>query len=418
MRTKMSDDAAPRIIVIVGAGQAGGEVATALRQQKFAGRILLIGDEPQPPYKRPPLSKAFLAGAMTREQLYVVPSATLERVGIEFIGGVQVTQIDRSGRMVHLADGRSFGYDKLVIATGGRARRINVPGSEKPNIFTLRTIADVVNIRRRFLPGNRLVVIGGGFIGLEIAAVAIKLGLDVAVLESQPRVLARVTAPEVSTFFEDLHRRHSVNIRVNATARAFIGDPEATHVVLDDGTTIAADLIVVGVGLIPNVELAEDSGLRVDNGIFVDEFARTSDPDILAVGDCTNHPSEFAGGRLRLESVQNAVEQGRHAASTLMGAPKPYQTVPWFWSDQYDIKFQMVGLIDGYEALVLRGDANDCSFSAFFLRSGRVVAVHSINRPQDFLIGKKLVAAHARVPADQLADETIALMASSRIQVP
>jgi 3-phenylpropionate/trans-cinnamate dioxygenase ferredoxin reductase subunit len=412
----MSDDPAPPTIVIVGAGQAGGEVATALRQQKFAGRILLIGDEPQPPYKRPPLSKAFLAGGIPREQLYVVPPATLERAGIEFIGGVEVTQINRAGRMVQLADGRTFAYDKLVIATGGRARRINVPGSEKPNIVTLRTIADVANIRRRFQPGNRLVIIGGGFIGLEIAAVAIKLGLDVAVLESQPRVLARVTAPEISTFFEDLHRSFGVTIRVNATAQSFIGDPEATHIVLDDGTTLAADLFVVGIGLIPNVELAENAGLEVDNGIVVDEFARTSDPDILAAGDCTNHPSEFAGRRLRLESVQNAVEQGRYAAASLVGAPKPYQTIPWFWSDQYDIKFQMVGLIEGYDQLVLRGNPHDRSFTAFYLRERRIIAVHSVNRPQDFLIGKKIVALQVHISPEKLADEKFPLMETVNTQ--
>jgi 3-phenylpropionate/trans-cinnamate dioxygenase ferredoxin reductase subunit len=407
----MNDDPAPQTIVIIGAGQAGGEVATTLRQQKFAGRILLIGDEPQPPYKRPPLSKAFLAGATPREQLYVVPPAILERAEIEFVGGARVTQIDRVGRVVHSADGRTFGYDKLVIATGGRAKRLNAPGSEKPNIFTLRTIADVVSIRRRFLPGNRLVVIGGGFIGLEIAAVAIKLGLEVTVLESQPRVLARVTAPQLSGFFEDLHRSYGVKIRVNATAQSFIGDPEAAHIILDDGTTIAADLVVVGVGLIPNVELAEDAGLHVDNGIVVDEFARTSDPNILAAGDCTNHPSKFAGRLLRLESVQNAVEQGRHAAVTLIGTPKPYETIPWFWSDQYDIKFQMTGLIDGCDQLVLRGNSNERSFSAFYLRAGRIIAVHSVNRPQDFLIGKRLVASHINVPTEQLANETIPLIA-------
>jgi 3-phenylpropionate/trans-cinnamate dioxygenase ferredoxin reductase subunit len=397
-------------IVIVGAGQAGGEIATALRQQKFEGRIVLIGEEPHLPYKRPPLSKGFLNGSIKLEQLYVVPPATLQKADIELISGTRVTRIDRAAKRVELADGRSIAYDRLALATGGRARPLPLPGANRRNVFPLRTIADVELIRQHAQPGKRAVIVGGGFIGLEVAAVLVKLGLKVTVLEGLPRVLARVTVPEVSAFFERVHREAGVDLRTGVKIEAFVGEPDVTHVQLGDGSRIEADFVVIGIGLIANVELAQEAGLAVDNGIVVDEFARTSDPDIVAAGDCTSHPSNFAGRRLRLESVQNAMEQARHAAGTLVGNLRPYQTVPWFWSDQYDCKLQMVGLSTGFDQMVIRGDpASSRSFAVFYLREGRAIAADAVSRPQDFMFAKKLVATQQLVPAEQLADESVPL---------
>jgi 3-phenylpropionate/trans-cinnamate dioxygenase ferredoxin reductase component len=396
-------------IVIVGAGQAGGETAIQLRKLGYAGRILILGDEPHIPYKRPPLSKAYLAGAVGTDSLHLMSRANLDKIGVEFRGEARVTRIDRGQRRLDLADGSAVAYDRLVLATGGRARELNLPGAHRPNVFPLRTIADVDRIRARCAAGKRVVVIGGGFIGLEVAAICVKLALKVTVLEGLPRVLARVTVPQVSQFFEQVHREAGVDLRTGAQVTALEGEPEVRHVDLDDGSRIDADLVIVGVGIVPNVELAADAGLAVDNGIVVDECTRTSDPLICAAGDCTNHPNEFLGRRVRLESVQNAMEQARAAAATLAGQPEPYRAVPWFWSDQYDLKLQMVGLSAGHDEVVLRGDPSRRSFAAFYLRGGQLIAADAVNRPAEFMFAKKLVAARVPLTAATLADEGVAL---------
>lgn len=396
--------------VIVGAGQAGGEIAFELRRAGFTGRVQLIGDEAHIPYKRPPLSKTYFAGSTTLESLYVMPHAALDKAHIEFLGGTRVERIDRVAKAVLLGDGRALPYDRLALATGGRARPLNLPGAGRPNVFLLRTIGDVDAIRPLCAPGKRAVIIGGGFIGLETAAVAVKLGLKVTVLEGLPRVLARVTVPEVSSFFERVHREAGVDLRTGVAVTAFEGEPDVTHVLLDDGTRIETDLVIAGIGLLPNTELAADAGLSVDNGIVVDELTRTSDPDIVAAGDCTNHPNTFLGRRVRLESVQNAMEQARAAAHALLDRPEPYRAVPWFWSDQYDLKLQMVGLSAGFDEFVLRGDpATQRAFAAFYLKDGHLIAADTVSRPQDFMFAKKLVAARAPLSAAQLADESVSL---------
>jgi len=405
----MSELSAASTVVIVGAGQAGGESAAELRKLGYTGRILILGEEPQPPYKRPPLSKAYLAGTVQESGLYTMQPAQMEKVNIEFRGNARVAHIDRTAKTLHLADGTTQTYDKLVLATGGRARPLTVPGADAANVFPLRTIADVNDIRARCEPGKRMVIVGGGFIGLEVAAVAIKLGLKVTVLEGLPRVLARVTVPEVSSFFERAHREAGVDLRTGAQLAGFEGSP-VTAVKLADGSTVEADFVVVGIGLIANTELAQEAGLVVDNGIVVNEYAQTSDPDIVAAGDCTNHPNEFLGRRVRLESVQNAMEQGRAAARTLFGKLEPYRMVPWFWSDQYDLKLQMVGLSGTHDQLVLRGDpTTQRNFAAFYLKEGRLIAADTVSRPQDFMFAKKLVAEGAVVDPALLADESVAL---------
>lgn len=407
----MSESAATQTIVIIGAGQAGGETASELRKQGFAGRIVLVGDEPHVPYRRPPLSKAYLNGSATQESLYILPPAGLEKARIEFIGGVRAERIDRAAKQLHLADGRALHYDKLVLATGGRARTLSLPGADRPNVFPLRSIADVQALRGHCLEGKSAVIIGGGFIGLEVAAVAVKLGMKVTVLEGLPRVLARVTVPEVSAFFERIHREAGVDLRTGVQIAALEGEAAVTQVVQADGSRIAADFVLAGIGQLPNVELAQQAGLVVDNGIVVDEYSRTADPDIYAAGDCANHPNAFYGCRLRLESVQNAMEQGRVVAAALLGKPQVYNVVPWFWSDQYDLKLQMVGLSAGFDRMIVRGDFNSRAFAAFYLKDGRMIAADTVGRPQDFMFAKKLVAARAVVDTQQLADEAVPLKA-------
>jgi 3-phenylpropionate/trans-cinnamate dioxygenase ferredoxin reductase component len=403
----MSELNADSTVVIVGAGQAGGEAAAELRRQGFAGRVIILGEEPQPPYKRPPLSKAYLSGAVTEESLYVMQPAQLTKVNIEFRGNSKVARIDRKNKQLELADGSTQAYDKLVLATGGRARPLPLPGADASNVFLLRTIEDVQKIKALCEPGKRVTIVGGGFIGLEGAAVLVKMGLKVTLLEGLPRVLARVTVPEVSAFFERMHREAGVDLRTGAQLAGFEGTP-VNAVTLADGTRIETDLVVIGIGLIANTELAEAAGLKIDNGIVVDEFARTDDPDIYAAGDCTSHPSAFLGRKVRLESVQNAMEQGRAAARNLLGKHEPYRTVPWFWSDQYDLKLQMVGISGAHDQMVLRGDpATARNFAVFYLKDGKLIAADTVSRPQEFMFAKKLVAEGAIVDPAKLADESV-----------
>lgn len=395
--------------VIVGAGQAGSDLTTALRQMGYTGRIVLIGDEQAPPYRRPPLSKAYLAGDIGEEALYLKPAATYTKQNVELRTGVRVASIDRQAHTVTLADGESIKYDKLALTTGGHARRLPLPGAEKPNVHYVRTLADIQRLKEQFLPGNRLVIIGGGYIGLEAAAVGIKKDLKVTLVEALPRLLARVTGPELSQYYDGVHRRHGVDIRLGAGVQALEGDQIVDTVILQDGTRIPADLLIVGIGLIPNTELAEHAGLEVDNGVIVDLYAQTSDPDIVAAGDCTNHENGFLGRRLRLESVPNASEQARVAAASICGQKVPHVGVPWFWSDQYDLKLQMVGLSQGYDKVVIRGSMEADNFSAFYLKDGVVISVDTVNRPQDFMVGKKMVAAKLKIDPAVLADESVVL---------
>lgn len=407
-------DAATSSAIIIGAGHAGGELAIALRNEGWTGRILLIGEEAHLPYHRPPLSKAYLAGSVEKSSLSIRPQAAYDRASVEFIGGVRVSAIDRAGKTLQLADGRTLAYDKLAIATGGRPRPLAVPQAAAAercrNFHYLRTLDDVELIRAQFAPGKRLVIVGGGYIGLEVAAAAVQQGLQVTVLEALPRVLQRVTAAELSAYYERKHREAGVEIRTNVQVTDLEITADAVSALLcADGSRVEAELVVVGIGLLANTELAAEAGLQVDNGILVDQHAQTSDPDIYAAGDCTNHPNALLGRRLRLESVPNALEQSRVAAAGMAGKLKTYASVPWFWSDQYELKLKMVGLSEGYEQLVLRGEPASDSFSALYLKDGRVLAADTVNRPQDFLAAKRLVAEQIAVTAAQLADDSAPL---------
>ena len=398
-------------VAIIGGGQAGGEAATLLRQNRFEGRIVLIGEETCLPYMRPPLSKAFLACEIGRDALIYKDAIAYEKAQVEMRLGERVEEIDRLAKRLVLNDGATFGYDKLIIATGGRARPLPVPGAEAGNILTLRTIADVELLQPLMLSGRHLVIVGGGYVGLEVAAVAVKRGLAVTVLEAAPRVLARVTAPALSDFYERIHREAGVDIRTGETVSGFSAeDGRVTRVHCANGVSFPADFVLIGIGLVPNIELAEKAGLNVDDGIVVDEASRSSDPDIYAIGDCAMHAHHgFLHQKIRLESVPNALEQARTAAASITGRPIPAATAPWFWSDQFDLKLQMVGLSDGYDELVIRGGMETSSFIAFYLKDGRIIAADSVNRLGDFMAAKKLVGDRMEIAPARLADESAPL---------
>lgn len=400
-------------IVIIGGGQAGGEAATLLRQNRFEGRITLIGEEDSLPYMRPPLSKAFLAREITKDALIYKAAVAYEKAGVEMRLGERVEAIDRNSKTLSLSGGETFAYDKLVIATGGRARKLPVPGASLRNVLYLRTLADVELLQPHMRAGRRVVIVGGGYVGLEVAAVAVKRGLAVTILESAPRVLARVTAPALSEFYERVHREAGVDIRTGETVSGFAaaGEEGAVGVVeCANGQSFAADFVVIGIGLVPSTELAEKAGLKVDDGIVVDEASRSSDPDIYAIGDCAMHAHHgFLRRKIRLESVPNALEQARAAAASITGRPIPEATAPWFWSDQYDFKLQMVGLSDGCDELVIRGKTESSSFIAFYLKEGVVIAADAVNRPGDFMAAKRLVGERMEIAPTRLADDSLPL---------
>ncbi|MFI4868067.1 MAG: NAD(P)/FAD-dependent oxidoreductase [Steroidobacterales bacterium] len=395
-------------ILIVGAGQAGVQIAESLRQEGFGEQLLLIGDESHPPYQRPPLSKKWLIepGAMTA--LWLRGAESLVRRRIELKLDTHVAAIDRAASQLLLANGERLGYGKLALATGSRARTLPVPGASLGGVLSLRSIADsaaiAAAIRRCAAEARPVVVIGGGFIGLEVAAAASKLGASVTVLEGLPRLMSRVTAPIVSEAFERVHRAHGVELVFGAQVTELVGSDGRVEAVRSaDGREYAAGCVVVGIGVEPDDRLAAAAGLACERGIVVDDCSRTSDAAIAAAGDCTAR--RLADGRmLRLESVQGAVEQAKSAAAALMGRERPFRAAPWFWSDQFDIKLQMVGLSHGYDQVVTRGDLIKPAFSAFYFRAGRLIAVDSLNRIQDHMQAKRLLDHDLSPTPEQVAD--------------
>jgi len=392
-------------IVIVGAGQAGVQAVASLRAEGYSGAITMIGDEPFAPYQRPPLSKAYLMGTFERDRLFLKPEAFYREAACELILGAAVRAIDRAAKTVVLSDGRSLAYNKLLLATGTRARTINCAGADLDGIHYLRSIADVDRLRPALEKGKRLAIVGGGYIGLEVAAVAAKHGLDVTVFEALERVMARAVSKPVSDFFEQVHRAAGLKLLLNTGVEAFEG---ASHLqtVRAGGKSYPADLALIGIGVIPNMELASESGLACEDGIVVDQNCATADPAIFAAGDCTWHVGR-EGTPLRLESVQNAIDQAKHAALAMAGKPRPYREVPWFWSDQYDLKLQIAGLARQGDEIVVRGDPAARKFAAFHLRDGAVAAVEAVNAAPEYLVGRKLIADGARVPPERLADTSI-----------
>ena len=393
-------------IVIIGAGQSGAQAVATLRAEGYTGALTMIGDESHAPYQRPPLSKAYLMGTMERERLFLKPDAFYRDAQCEMILGVGATRIDRATKTVHLADGRVLAYDKLLLATGSRVRKIRCPGADLRGIHYLRGIDDVDALRASFQPGKKLAIVGGGYIGLEVAAVAAKRGIDVTVFEAMDRLMARAVSAPISDFYDKVHRAAGVKVLLNTGVEAFEGDG-ALAAIRAEGTSYPADVALVGIGIIPNIELAKEAGLGCDDGIVVNEKSDvTGDPAVFAAGDCTRHVGR-EGTALRLECVQNAIDQAKHAALGMLGKPSTYREVPWFWSDQYDLKLQIAGLARPSDRLVVRGNPEARKFAIFHLRDGAIAAVEAVNAAPEYLVGKKLIADGTKVAPDRLADTSI-----------
>ena len=398
--------------VIIGAGHAAGQAAVSLRNEGFEGRIVMVGDEPYIPYQRPPLSKQFLKGEIGLDRVYFKPADYYEKNNVELMLNTRVEQIDRANKVLTLSDGQTLGYDKVLLATGGRVRKLAIPGHDLDGVAYLRGIDDVDAIRPYMKPGAKLCVVGGGYIGLEVAAVARKLGMDVTVLEAESRLLSRVVGPEMSEFFQDIHEQEGVKILCDHAVSSFEGDGSGggalKKVVCSNGAEMAADLAIVGIGILPNQEIAQEADLAVDNGILVNEFCQTEDTDVFAAGDCTQHPNALLDRSLRLESVHNALEQAKTAAMAMCGRLVAYNQVPWFWSDQYDLKLQIAGLSQGYDQIVIRR-SGDRKLANFYLRHGVLIAVDAVNSPQEYLASRKWIGEKAKLPADKLADPDVSV---------
>jgi 3-phenylpropionate/trans-cinnamate dioxygenase ferredoxin reductase subunit len=397
-------------ILIVGAGQAALQAIDTLRRKGFTGQLTLVGEEPWLPYQRPPLSKKFLFGGMDREKLLFRPQAFYAERSVTTHLGRRAVELDRRRQSVRLDDGTAIGYDALLLATGSVPRHIPVAGANLSGVHLLRNIADVERIRADLASARSLVIIGAGYIGLEVASTVREMGLPVTLLEQTDRVLSRVTAPQVSAFYESEHARQGVRIVCGTQVRALEGSQgRVSSVVCEDGSAYEADVVLVGIGVGPRDDLAQAAGLECLNGIVVDQHCRTSDPNIYAAGDCTSHPSIHYGRRVRLESVDNAFEQSSSAALNMLGTLTPHDKVPWFWSDQYDLKMIIVGLSQGYDEAITRGSPAARSFSVCYLREGELIAVDTVNAPKDQMAARKLVAARARPDRAKLAEPNIPL---------
>jgi len=395
--------------VVIGGSHAAVQLAISLRQNGWDGGITVISEENHMPYQRPPLSKAYLAGDSSKEQLALRAPAAYEKLDVNFMLGVKVKRIDVQAHQLELDNNQALGFSKLALCTGARVRPLPIPGADLRGVHYLRTMDDVTGIQQSAASAKTAVIIGGGYIGLETAASLSKLGIAVTVLETESRLLKRVASETTSEFYLRLHRENGVDIRCNTMATALEGDSAVSGVVCGDGLKIAADMVIIGIGVIPNTELASDAGLEVDNGVLVNEFAQTSHPDIVAAGDCTNHPNAILNTRLRLESVPNATEQAKAAAASICGLDKQYAELPWFWSDQYDVKLQIAGMNQGYTDAIIRGDKASRSFTVFYLKDNTILAADCINRPKDFMLAKKLILQAQPIDMAVLADETTEL---------
>jgi 3-phenylpropionate/trans-cinnamate dioxygenase ferredoxin reductase subunit len=399
-------------VVIVGAGHGGAQAAIALRQNGFEGRIVVLGREPELPYERPPLSKEYLARDKTFERILIRPAQFWEDRQVTMRLGEEVTGIDAAARVASLSDGRQIEYGSLIWAAGGDPRRLTCSGDDLAGVHAVRTRADVDRLVGELDAGaKKAVVIGGGYIGLEAAAVLTKLGCSVVLLEALPRVLSRVAGKALSEFFEADHRAHGVDLRTGAAMDCIEGDgSKVTGVTMQDGSTVPADLVIVGIGIVPCVGPLLAAGAAGGNGVDVDQYCRTSLPDIYAIGDCAAHANAFADGAvIRLESVQNANDMATTAAKAICGDPVPYRATPWFWSNQYDLRLQTVGLSTGHDRAVLRGDPATRSFSVAYLKDGKVVAFDCVNQVKDYVQGRKLVEARASIAPEKLADASVPL---------
>ena len=392
-------------VVIIGASHAAAQVSVSLRQGGYEGIITVIGDEPDLPYHRPPLSKDFLSGNKSLDDILIRPSSVYEAANIEMKLGVRVEAIDRVGKTVTTDAGGTLSYEKLVLTTGARIRRLPVPGEDLAGVFYLRDTQDVRAIKAEVKTGRKAVIIGGGYIGLETAASLKKQGMDVTVLEAMPRILQRVTAPIMSAFYKRIHSEEGVNILEGVMASEITQTDRALRVQTSCEQSFDADIVIIGIGVIPNIELAEAAGLKTGNGIEVNEFCQSSDPDIYAAGDVTWHHNPIYDRHIRLESVPNATEQGKVVANHINGKPKPYNSLPWFWSDQFDLKLQIAGLSQGYDGIVIRGDIEASrSFAAFYFKGERLLAVDAVNSPREFMLARMSLSKGMTLDKTLLAD--------------
>jgi 3-phenylpropionate/trans-cinnamate dioxygenase ferredoxin reductase subunit len=393
--------------VIIGAAQAGGWAAKTLRDQGFTGRVMLIGDEPHPPHERPPLSKDVLLGVKPPESTHLWPPEKLANIEIKL--GVRAERIDRAQRQIVLANGETLTYDRLLIATGSRVRRLNTPGADLPGVHYLRTIADTMAIKRELGPETKLIVVGGGWIGLETAAAARKHGAQVTVVEMAGQLCNRALPRGLADYLQARHEAQGVVVRLNTTVAKFEGAGKVERAVLASGETLPATMVVIGIGVVPNSELAQAAGLAVDNGIVTDACGRTDDPLIFAAGDVTNHANEFLRRRVRLESWANAQNQAIAAAKAMLGKKEPYVEIPWFWSDQYNLNLQLLGIPHKSDASVVRGDRAKDQFLEFFLADGKIEAVAAVNSPRDLRFAKRLMQIDQPIDPARLADTAVTL---------
>src|SRR6185312_1924730 len=401
--------ATPESIVIVGAGQAGYWGAQALRKQGFGGRLSLVGSEPHPPYERPPLSKQVLRGEAEPPSAWLTTPEKLAEMKVEFLSGRTAIAIDRPGRRVELQDGARIGYDRLLLTTGSRPRRLDLPGEREAPVFYLRDIADALALRERLAAGQRLLVIGGGLIGLEVAAAAVARGCVVTVIEVADRLMARMVGPGISAHFANLHRARGTAILTGRIPERFEPSGSGCRVICRDGSSCDGDLAVIGCGVIPNAELAAAAGLKVENGLWVDAYCRTDDPHIWAAGDVTNHAHPLLGRRLRLETWQNAQNQAIAAARNMVSDPQPYADVPWGWSDQLGANLQVLGVPRSFEPAVTRGDPANGSFTLFYLEGDKIAGVNAVNAPKDIAVARRLMAGNLTVDPGRLRDPAVPL---------
>ncbi|MFL2701235.1 MAG: NAD(P)/FAD-dependent oxidoreductase [Gammaproteobacteria bacterium] len=393
-------------LVVIGGGQAAIQCVASLRKEGYSGSITLVGEENHLPYQRPPLSKGFLSGATESDRLYLKKIEFFQENSIQLNLGVTADRIDRDNCIVHLSDDKSIGYDKLVLATGSRVRKLKFPGSDLEGINYLRGIDDAESLKDGLLKSKNLVIVGAGYIGLEVAAVATEFDTKITVIEMADRVMNRTVDPIISDYYQELHSKNGVDFILNESLEKVDGDKAVEQVICSGGSSIQADILVIGAGVIPNIELAEESELNCDNGISVNEYGQTEDSKIFACGDCTNHPNEKLNRRLRLESVHNAMEQSKTVATSVMGNRTAYNQIPWFWSDQYDHKLQIVGLSGDHDEVLIRGNQEESKFMLFYLKGEELIAVDAVNNPKEFLICRKLVENKVKISSDDILNQS------------
>jgi len=396
-------------IVVIGSGQAAIQAVMSLKRNEFTGSIKVIGEEDHLPYQRPPLSKDFLLEEYKPERVSLKKKEFYEENGVDLILGKRAESIDTILKEITLSDENKICYDQLIIATGSRVRKLNVPGSDKKGIYYLRDLDDANALKQRLKKNKKMVIVGAGYIGLEVASVAASLGVEVTVIEMANRVMNRTVDPMISSYYQKLHESHGVKIHLDNGLKAFEGGDSVNTVLCSDGLMLEADLVVIGAGVLPNQEIAIEAGLECNNGIMVNEFGETSTAHVYACGDCTNHPNKGLNTRLRLESVHNAMEQSKTVANTIMGNKEPYDQVPWFWSDQYDHKLQLVGIPGDHDEVVMRGLESEQKFLLFYLKNSELIAVNAINSSKEFLICRKLVANKVKISSDVIKDQSVNL---------